>query len=87
MKGSILAKVYQKGSYVDIDPYSFEYPHENLAYMVNGRRYKFVLCHWDYDKNLRGYNTHTKCWWNLYSNYVQKDGCMPINADLVMGNY
>ena len=82
-----MAKVYQNGVYVEVDPDSFNHPHEDLTYIVNGRRYKFVLCHWAYGGVLRGYNTHTKSWWDLYSEYVQKDGCMPIEADLVIGEY
>ena len=82
-----MAKVYNGGVYLEVDPYSFDCPHEDLAYLVNGRRYKFVLCHWDGGGMLRGYNTHTKSWWDLYSTHVQKDGCLPIEANLVMGDY
>lgn len=82
-----MAKVYNKGIYVEMDPFEFPVPHENVAYMINGRRYKFILCHWEYGGALRGYNTHTKAWWDLYSDYVQKEGCSPIEAELVMGEY
>lgn len=82
-----MAKVYQKGKYIEIDPDSFDHPHEDLAYMIAGRRYKFVLCHWEYGGVLRGYNTNDKKWFDLYDGYVQKEGCMPIGAEIVMGEY
>ena len=82
-----MPKVYNKGLYVEVDPFSFENPHENLAYRINGRRYKFILCHWDYGGTIKGYNTHTKSWWDLYQNYVQKEGCSPIEAILIDGKY
>lgn len=82
-----MAKVYNKGIYIETDPFEFPAPHEDVAYMINGRRYKFILCHWEYGGALRGYNTHTKAWWDLYSDYVQKEGCSPIEAELVMGEY
>lgn len=80
-----MAKVYSGGKYFEIDPDSFEYPHEDLIYFVNGRRYKFVLCHTDSSGVLRGYNTHTKCWWNLWPSYVNKDGSVPVGAELIDG--
>ena len=82
-----MAKVYVKGKYIEMDPMDFPRPHEDIAYMINGRRYKFVLCHWEYGGMLRGYNTHTKAWWDLYDGYVQKEGYMPVGADLVEGEY
>ena len=82
-----MAKVYEHGHYVEVDPDSFARPHEDMAYIINGRRYKFVLCHWEYGGVLRGYNTNDKKWFNLYDGYVQKDGAMPIGAEIVMGEY
>ena len=80
-----MAKVYVKGKYIEMDPMDFPRPHEDVAYMINGRRYKFVLCHWEYGGVLRGYNTNDKKWFDLYDGYVQKEGCMPIGAEIVMG--
>lgn len=80
-----MAKVYNRGVYVDIDPASFEKPHEDLAYFVNGRRYKFVLCHFEECGTLRGYNTHAKSWYDLFPNYIQKDSFMPVGATLIEG--
>lgn len=81
-----MAKVYVWGKYRDVDSSFFECPHEDVAYLINGRRYKMILCHID-NGILRGYNTHKKKWFSLFENYVQMDGSIPVGATLIDGYF
>lgn len=81
-----MAKVYCWGKYREIDPKKLKNPHKDIAYSINGRRYKMILCHFE-GSVLRGYNTHKKKWFDLFEEYVQMDGAEPIGAKIIEGEY
>lgn len=79
-----MAKVYRWGKYQDFDLDEVRARHDDLAYLVNGRRYKMTLCHYA-EGMLRGYNTHKKKWFTLGKESVQMDGAKPVKATLIDG--
>ncbi len=81
-----MGKIFIGGYYRDIDPNSYPRPHGEMVYMINGRRYKMINCHFE-KSVLRGYNTHKKKWFDLFEGYVQMDGAMPIGAEIIEGEY